>query len=262
MVDGNLWKRLNSDILDQYSNKPIFIVGAPRSGTTVMRYIIDSHPNIFCPHIETFYFDVIKPFLKASHIWDSQYEKTQFSRDDYNTWIRDSFLQLIANFGSNTSKKRFAEKTPSHTQTMDIIKEVFPDAQFIHMIRNGYEVCSSLGRMSWGPKQVEKQAALWKERVLTAREFGKKLSSDDYLEVKLEDLKSDFTATIKNVCNFLGEKFDDQMEQYHLPENNSWGVSLSKFSQEINKHSFDKKDVHIVNDIASDLLAELKYTIN
>jgi len=255
------WKRLDSKMLDQYKKGPIFIVGAPRSGTTVMRDIIDSHPDIFCPHMETFYFDVSSKFFHAPHIWEPHYKPSLFDREDYIEWLRDGFLQLMANFGENANKTRFGEKTPSHTQTMDLIKEVFPDAQFIHMIRNAYDVCSSLGRVSWGPKQVERQAQLWLERVSTARRFGMKMSENDYCEVKLEDLKKHFEDTVKRVCSFLGETYFSHMTQYHLPENNSWRKKLPSFSTALTDHGLASQDIRVINEVTGKLLTALNYEI-
>lgn len=255
-----IWDRLSCAELDKYARKPVFIVGSPRSGTTIMRYMVDGHPNIFCPHLETFIFGSMYPTF-FGHIWEYQYSKSIFSRQNYVQWFRDFVLQLFANYGHKCGKSRFAEKTPSHAYHMNFIKETFPDAQFIHMIRNGYEVCNSLRRMPWASNDVEQNARVWADSVRTAKSFGSQLPSDDYIEIRLESLRDNLPGQLKRLCTFLREDFSPTMCEYFKPENNSWGVELPPFN--FNKKSTPEKMTNAEGElfwrVAGDVMLELGY---
>src|SRR5258708_2945408 len=118
------------------SQKPIFIVGSPRSGTTLMRSILDSHPNIFCPSWETGLFVHLSARLNGDLVKIMQKAGAGFPlpRGQLVAWVRRAALELFAEFGSQSGKSRWAEKAPAHVHHMAFIREVFPDAQFVHMI--------------------------------------------------------------------------------------------------------------------------------
>ena len=223
------WNRYPAEEIERFVTRPIFIIGSPRTGTTVMRNILDSHPNLFSPNMETFFFDAFARILKGP-VWDNNYAGTHFSRKEYINWARDCFLQLVANFAKLSGKNRLVEKTPRHSQHINLIREVFPEAQFIHMIRNGYDVCRSLNEVTIGPKIIEEQATLWKQRVNMARKVSVEIGTSNYKEIRLEDLKRNFVETMKDLCAYLGEDYFENMEEYYLPSNNSFRQKLRKFN--------------------------------
>jgi hypothetical protein len=254
------WVDLSFNELEKYSKKPIFIVGSPRSGTTLMRYIIDAHPNIFCPPCETFLFNTLNTTFNG-FIWKDHYAQLPFTRKALIKWLRKYILDLFGNLALKTGKRRWAEKTPSHILFMDFINEVFPDAQFIHMIRNGYDVVKSLKNIHWGSNDIAFNANLWVEHVTKGREFGRKLSPERYIEIRFEDLVNETEMTIRRICEFLDEEMDPRMLKFHLPENNSWGLNLKPLKKEdIGKY----KDLNIIernvfNRIAGSLMRDLGY---
>lgn len=254
------WIDLPFEVSEKYSKRPIFIVGSPRSGTTLLRYIIDAHPNILCPPCETFIFSTLNATFNG-FIWKDHYEQLPFKREALIRWLRKYIMDLFGNLAVKAGKKRWAEKTPSHVLFMDFINEVFPDAQFIHMIRNGYDVVKSLKNIHWGSKNVVINANLWVKHVSKGREYARKISPERYIEIRFEDLINNTEQTIKNICDFLGEEVNSRMLQYYLPENNSWGLKLKPLKKEdIGKY----KDLNIFErrnfkKIAGPLMRELGY---
>ena len=75
--------------------------------------------------------------------------------------MRRSTEDLISLFVSKAGKPRWAEKTPAHVFHMDLIHEVFPRAQFIHMIRNGRDVVRSLQNMAFAPREIRWSSRRW-----------------------------------------------------------------------------------------------------
>ena len=137
------WTDFSIEEMEAHAARPIFIVGAPRSGTTLMRNIIDARPNICYPRFETFIFEYLNNIFNGN-TWNRQYDKLPFGRDILIRWLRKFILDLFTNLTTKASKRHWVEKTPSHVLHMRIINEVFSDAQYIHMTRSGYDVVRSL----------------------------------------------------------------------------------------------------------------------
>lgn len=208
--------------------RPIFIVGAPRSGTTLMRSIVDAHPHIFCPSWETGLFQHFNVMLNGDLLKVMKSEKELFplSRADLLSWCRRSALDLLAQFGAKSGKPRWAEKTPAHIHDMSFILEVFPDAQFIHMIRRGTDVVKSLQNMPWAPRRIRWSIRTWMDSVQKGRTVGAQLPAGQYTEVRYEKLIQEPQQVLRDLCDFLAEPFASQMLEFHDPEKNSWKAKL------------------------------------
>ena len=256
------WLYFSEEELEKYSYRPIFIVGSPRSGTTLMRSIIDAHPNIFCPPCETFIFNNLNSTFNG-YIWSDHFSQLPFSRGALIKWLRKYVLDLFANLACKANKKRWAEKTPSHVFFMEFINEVFQEVQFIHLIRNGHDVVRSLKSVPWGSRKTVQNINTWIRSVTEGRRVGKKISKEKYIEIKYEDLINHFEPTLKILCSFLGEDFDERMLHYYLPENNSWGLDLLSF-EEGKKRRGNYKDLNLYENYifklkAGSLMHELEY---
>lgn len=222
------------------ANRPIFIVGSPRSGTTLMRSILDAHPHIFCPAWETGLFVHMDALMNGDLLKVMKDEGAKFpvSRADLIDWVRRVALDLIGQFGKQSGKQRWAEKTPAHVHHMELIHEVFPDAQFIHMIRCGSDVVKSLQNMSWAPRRIRWSINTWVESVRVGREVGARLSAEQYTEVRYEKLLQEPQEVLKGLCEFLKEPFAAQMLEFHQPEKNSWKTRRQPLqSKPMNKYS-------------------------
>ncbi len=218
---------MDFDITDQ----PIFVVGSPRSGTTLMRGVMDAHPNIMCPPCETFLF-VRCRWIFEGQIWEDHYSQLPIGREGVVDWFRSSVKDLFRRLEPVSGKRRFCEKTPGHALAMDLIHEVFPQARFIHMIRNGEQVVRSLQKIVWAPSGIlgaARNARTWVRSVRTARASGERLGSERYMELRYEDLIADPETALRRVCDFIDEPFDERMLSFHLPENGSWGTALRPF---------------------------------
>lgn len=221
------------------SSRPIFIVGAPRSGTTLMRSMIDAHPDIFCPAWETGLFVHFDEMLNGDLLKVMRAEGPHFplSRAELIDWVRRSAEDMMGLFAAKAGKPRWAEKTPAHVYSMRLIAEAFPDCQFIHMIRNGYEVVRSLQNMPWAPRQIHWSTSRWTSSIAAGRECGADLGSGRYVEVRYEDLTKRAEPSLRKVCEFLDEPFAEQMLAFDRAENNSWGATQKPLQDKpLNKH--------------------------
>jgi hypothetical protein len=224
------WEPLPADTLERYSHRPVFIVGSTRSGTTLMRSIIDAHPAIYCPPCETFLFNSLNTTFNG-FIWDDHYDQLPFTREAQIQWLRRFVLDLFAHLGEAAGKARWAEKTPSHVFFMEFISEAFPDSQFIHMVRNGRDVVKSIKNVRWGSKNTVENTRQWVNSIRAGRRVGTQLGPDRYHEVRFEELIDQREQTLREICRFLGEEWAPQMIDYHLPKNNSWGLQFAAFDK-------------------------------
>ena len=183
---------------------PIFIVGSPRSGTTLLRLMLDSHPNISCGP-ETHFLTQFKHVISGNS-WE-RIKNFGFEKSYWNSNIANFFDSFQKEYACNRGKQRWADKTPGYTLELDFINNLFPDCQIIHIIRDGRDVVSS-HRDRWGYKVALKSTKTWQKYVSAAREFSHTISSERYIEIRYEGLVSDTEPTLRNVFEFLNEPWD------------------------------------------------------
>ena len=222
----------------ELSSRPIFVVGSPRSGTSIISQAIDAHPRIFCPYWETGLFVRYQDMLDGQLVWSMKQKNAMpLARRDFIDWIRRSLEDLMLRFAAASGKERWCEKTPAHVFHMGLIAEVFPDAQFVHMVRNGREVVRSLMQMEWAPRSSMWSVRRWVDSVRAGRKIGAALPASQYIEIRYEDLLASPRETLQHLCAFLGEQWSPNMLNFHLPECNSWGYSCDQLQpQSVGRH--------------------------
>jgi hypothetical protein len=185
-------------------SRPIFIVGCQRSGTTLLRLMLDSHPNISCGPETRFLQDFAK---LTSESWDrlSLYGFPKSYWLDKSAEFFDSFQ---TEYAKSRGKTRWADKTPRYALSLGYIDELFPTCQIVHVIRDGRDVVAS-HRDRWGYWSAVKAVEKWPRYIRAARRVGERIPGDRYTELRYEDLVLDTEATLRTLLGFLGEPWDD-----------------------------------------------------
>ena len=181
--------------------RPIFIIGSPRSGTTLVRLVLDSHPNISCgpeTHFLASFADII-----GKH-WDT-ISLYGFDQHYWHTEIGHFFGAFKSDYARRSGKRRWAEKTPQYTLYLEFIDALYPDAQFVHIIRDGRDVVfSHLER--WGYRAALRCAMnRWSDYVTKARNFGRALPSSRYFELRYEELVAEPDRWLQSLFEYLEE---------------------------------------------------------
>ena len=213
------------------NNAPIFIGGAGRSGTTLLRVIIDSHPNIACgpelkiiPTIARQWEELLKANRRAL----GQYG---IGPNDLNRLYAQLIQGLLEKHLFKQKKNRIAEKSPDNIFYFLHLHNLFPQSPLIHVIRDGRDVVASLLKMNWvSPQGVPieytqdagKAAQYW----LSAIESGQKANSINtaisrqYYEVRYEDIVANPTETLKDLFIFINEPWNAGVLRYYEQDRN------------------------------------------
>lgn len=206
------------------------MVGFPRSGTTLLRVMLDRHPRLAVPpesHFVVFaprWLLSRSPALAIRHVlahprfraWglDPGHVRclvTEARPRTYNEVVRAVF----AAYAASQDKPRWGDKTPLYVKHMGTLAREFPDARFVHVIRDGREAAASVAEQDWGEPSAVAAAYGWRRAVGAGRRAGARLGPDRYLEVRLEDLVARPEATLQRVCRFLDEPYAPEMLEYH-----------------------------------------------
>ncbi len=199
------------------TNRPIFILGVPRSGTTLLSFILDSHPNIAIGR-ETLVMQSIHHFVgdwakdRDVLVYKDWYLRYGVSRDQLTVYVRNFLNNFFDDYASQQGKKRWGDKTPRHTYYCNLIYEIFPNAQFIHIVRDPRAVCYS--RKLWNDP-VEGIAREWEEQNESVKLFGERVGEKQYRRITYEDLVQNPKPTIVELLSFLNEDWHDNLLRHH-----------------------------------------------
>ena len=122
---------------------------------------------------------------------------------------------LFGSYAARQGKRRFGEKTPVNVRNIPFLADLFPEAVFLHIIRDGRDVTLSYLDVPWGPTSVAESAIYWKLAVEEGRRDGSALGPRRYRELKYEELVEDPEATLRELCRSLRLPFDPAMLRYH-----------------------------------------------
>ena len=108
---------------------------------------------------------------------------------------------------------------------VDLIREVYPESQFIHIIRNGRDVVKSLLNVEWGPREIKWSVGRWRDSILAGQAAADKYGPKIVTEVRYDQLTANTKQTLQNICDFLGEDFEPSMLDEKTDQETCWGVS-------------------------------------
>lgn len=204
------------------NQRPFFIIGCVRSGTTMLRNILRNHPNLACPE-ETHFYRWGEPF--GSPAYTNQYKTALLRKHRELDGVSEIFFDSIlensisrADFMSRymaefirvkkPEAKRWFDKTPQNVYGALLLAADFPGSRFIHIVRNPIEVVSSLriGKVMKMQNLVA-SCAYWNESASIMSTLKQRFPKRVF-EIKYEDFTADPITGIKAILEFLGEDFD------------------------------------------------------
>ncbi len=183
---------------------PVFVIGSPRSGTTLLRLMLDSHPRISCGE-ETHFLRDLEAIVGRNWELVATYG---LPREWWLERIRVLYADFQTEVLARAGKARWAEKDPTYTLHLPFVQELFPDALYVHLLRDGHDVVASF-RDRWGYTSAARAArSEWARYVSAARELGERLDDERFLELRYEELVDDPETQARRLFAFLGEDWD------------------------------------------------------
>jgi hypothetical protein len=265
---------------------PLFILGVRRSGTTLLRVMLDRHSQLAVPDESYFV-----PQLADRHL--RRVEPDEFVDDlrRINTvtdWevplgkvrarltpgmpIGTAIATVYLVYAEEQDKARWGDKTPMYMQNLRLLERLFPDGLFLHLIRDGRDAALSFLEMPRGlvtetwmhPRTPADFACQWRTEVAAARQLGQRVGSR-YLEVHYEELVADVEPVLGRICGFAGLEYEPQMADYA----GNVDVSTKPHQQRLMepplagvrdwRKQMSPVDVAAFERVAGDLLGELGY---
>lgn len=192
---------------------PIFVVGSMRSGSTLLRLVLDSHPNIAVGPESGFMGALLAtkeiPNWKFGKAW---YERFGWTEEELDQRLREFFDGIFRRYAAGEGKQRWGEKTPFHTEHMATMAQVFPDSVFVGIVRHPGAVAASLRKNFH--YAFEDAVSYWAATNLTMVRGGAGLG-DRFLICRYEDLVLDGEPPLREMLAFLGEPWSADVLEHH-----------------------------------------------
>ncbi len=213
-----------------------FVVGLTRSGTTLLRMMLDAHPELAVPP-ETHF---VPALIKAASDDAVDGEALLAACTSHRTWgdfaiseqaLGERFAALDPGkpgvggaavraffelYAAAQGKRRWGDKTPAYMLSIARIGRALPEARFVHLIRDGRDVALSQTERALNQQPGRReQAERWVKRIGKAREQAARLGGDRYREVRYEDLVRDPEPTLRGICELIALDYDPAMVAYH-----------------------------------------------
>lgn len=237
------------------SDRPIFVVGCPRSGTTMLSLMIHAHPRMAMPPESRF---LLRSWRNRKKFGDlsSPEQRMALAKACVRTGskVRDLGLDpqevleailaappaygsaygtIFKMFADKHGKARWGDKRPAYYQEVDLLLRLFPDAQIVHIVRDGRANVASLKKMPWWPYDSIGSMAAWSQAEYCSRRNAKRLPADVFHVVRYESLVANPEPVLRDLCRFLEEDFHPSMLEPSevrdiVPEKKVWHGNLKQ----------------------------------
>lgn len=216
---------------------PFFVTGFQRSGTTLLRMMLDSHPEVAIPLDTTGLWSRKERQLGAFGPLEDEANRRRLvesllAEERIRLWqvpltvddvirasSRAGYPGVIEGFhiayARSKGKTRWGDKDPGTMVRLPSVLGWFPDARIVHIVRDGRDACLSLLRQSFGGDDLMRCAEQWREQVWWVRQIGGILGEERYHELRYEDLVEDPEAVLRPLARFLDLEWSPAMLEYH-----------------------------------------------
>jgi len=262
------------------------VLGVRRSGTTLLRVMLDRHPDLAVPD-ESYFIpqlaDRQPPRIEVDAFIDDlrrlpTIRDWAVPLDEVRPRLRagmplgQAIGAVYDTYAARHGKSRWGDKTPMYMQRLPLLERLFPDARYVHLIRDGRDTAVSFLSMPAGivtrtwahPETPGAFACRWRAEVEDARELGARVGGR-YLEVRYEEVVDDAAGVLRRVCTFAGLEYEPEISDYAGTVDVSAKPHQQRLLQPPTRGVRDWRaemsaaDVTAFERVAGDLLRELGY---
>lgn len=265
----------------------LFVIGMPRSGTKLLRDILNRHPDVsifpveshFLPYFHARFpdygdirersnFDRFYRDLQQTNFLRSLAERNiRFPADEWfgrlqGSSFGEAISALFALYADRTGSRIVGDKTPAYITETGRILDLLPEALFVHIMRDPRDYVVSM-RNAWNQNAI-RAAQRWKDSIRAMRSQMARRNLE-IVEIRYEDLVSRPAATVSLVCDYLGISFEDSMLTLDKPSENigdargALGVVGGNFGKW--RQSLRPREIHGIESIAGVMMQELGYEL-
>ncbi len=268
---------------------PLLVLGVRRSGTTLLRVMLDRNSELAIPDESYFipqlagrhrgrldlaaFVDDLRR-LPTLREWGVPVDDVR-ARLHPGAGLGEAIAAVYEVYAARQGKARWGDKTPLYMQHLDLLERLFPSALYVHLVRDGRDAALSYlavpkGIMteSWGhPRDTAGFACQWRTEVLAARALGRRAGPARYLEVRYEALVADPGGELRRICELAALPYEPAMLDY----TGAVDVSAKAHQQSLKQpptsglrawpRDMAPGDVAAFEGVAGDLLGELGYEL-
>ncbi|MEG4917102.1 sulfotransferase [Microcoleus sp. B7-D4] len=265
--------------------KRIFLVGSPRSGTTMLQSLLAAHPEVISfPESKFFHYLLYKKFAgnfpgRMEAFFKDEINRPELLQDFDNSQTVATkvswFVGVLDGLAAEQNKSIWLEKTPEHIYFIEDIQRFLPDAKFIHILRNSMDTIASLHEATrnshdlWGPGwDLNHCIHRWKEAMLISHKYAKK---SNHILVKYEEILDNKVKKLEEICHFMGIEYDERMLDFyqekaaHLSLNLPWhqGIDREVKSNKVHKYHkiFNSLEIRYILDKIKRVKSEIAWKL-
>jgi hypothetical protein len=196
---------------------PFFIVGVPRSGTTLLRQLLRGHPRLAVPPESHFVPAALRAadgaaalqvVLGSEHFAEWSIDPAAVTEQAHATDMSPAAVVRSAfeAYAAAQDRPRWGDKTPAYLMHLPLLAQAFPGARFVHLVRDGREVAVSWRDAWWGPDDVLLAAHQWRRMINRSAADSERLPAGSRIQVRYDALVTDPKAELTRILAFLGEE--------------------------------------------------------
>ena len=277
--------------------RPIFIIGSERSGTTLVLAILACHPRIAVPEV-TWYYPRFRPYvhtygdlgnidnfntlahemahgLRVPYWRMADASPASFGDEiaaraaDIEKSFAGVFCAMFERYAAHVSKPRWGEKTPGNVFYVEQILQDFPNAQFVYIYRDCRDASAEFIDSQFGPTNAYSAAVMWRDGQQAVKRFRDSLGADQWFNIRYEEFVRNPVESLKNMCAFLGEEYSDSLMDFHATPvaqrrgktKDNWALAhpITDRHVGIYKNQLSLNQQGIMSWVAGDLMRELGY---
>ncbi len=204
---------------------PVFFVGFPRSGTTLLDQILSTHSAIETLEENENLIDVRNELVKPE---DGLQKLATMTDDEVNHYRKKYWARVREDFSGDTTRGLFIDKMPLNTILLGLIYRLFPEAKVIFAVRDPRDVVLSCFQQRFGVNVAMYQllklntAAAYYDQVMKIGEVCRERLPLDIHMVRYEDVVGDMQSTVSDILSFLGLEWEDQILNYREEARERW----------------------------------------